>query len=159
MYCGMQNHLRFCNVPCLTSRGGYSDPHFGSWIASKYDYVRSRARYRQPVLIRSRLPAAWWPRRVGPHSLIRNGSRTVVLPTVNQCCDIFIPQNRINSGRTGALLKPEIPWNHFEVYKFQLANIKIMKFSGASIIAFVALFSKGLAAGVQHCASYCPLQI
>ena len=50
----------------------------------------------------------------GPDEWVRTHSSEMEVarwyyPTVNQCCDIFIPQNRINSGQTGALLKPEIP--------------------------------------------------
>ena len=51
------------------------------------------------------------------------------------------------------LFKPD--QNFFESTNLKSQQSKTMKFSVASIVALVALFSQGLAASVQHCASYC----
>lgn len=90
------------------------------------------ARFQQPALIRSRLPAARWTQQVVPYSVTGNRSWTVVFPdfqtfqlsrrhVVNQCCDIFISPYRINSGWTLGLCSNQTwdPLKSFRVYKPQ----------------------------------------
>lgn len=124
--------------------------------------------FQQPALIRSRLPAARWTQQVVPYSVTGNRSWTVVFPdfqtfqlsrrhVVNQCCDIFISQDRINPGWTLRLYSKQTR-NSFELTNLDYQKINIMKLSVASIASLIALFSQGLAASAQPCASlYCPL--
>ena len=132
MNCGMQNNLRFPASALM----GCSDPHFGrcTWILLYY-YMHSitiKAWYRQLVLIRSHLPAARWPRRVGPYLVIRNRSCTDGMTRLsnvsttkeaeNQCCDIFISQDHINTGWTLGLCSNQT-WTRpviLSIYRSQL---------------------------------------
>ena len=69
---------------------------------------------------------------------------------MNQCCDIFISQDRINPVRLFSNQTRSL----FESTNLNSQQSKTMKFSVVSIVVLVALFSQGLAASVQHCASY-----
>ena len=75
-----------------------------------------------------------------------------LFPT-QHCCDIFISRGSYKFWSTWeALFKQGNPLTSFRVYKSQLS--KIMKFSLASIVALVALFSQAEAANILHCTYY-----
>lgn len=74
---------------------------------------------------------------------------------------IFLLQrDHINSGRLRSLHWYQKYFEILSSLNFQILKIKIMKFSVASIVTLIALFSQTLAVSIQYCMSYChPLKI